>query len=100
MKTGIFCNYENYHQDTRRAIEEQVSLVKYAQTLDFEEAWVAERHFNDFNLSPSILVLLAHLAGMTSTYPVRLSSSVASRFITLFVSPKISLLLIIYLKED
>lgn len=73
MKTGIFCNYENYHQDTRRAIEEQVSLVKYAQALDFEEAWVTERHFSDFNLSPSILVLLAHLAGMTST--IRLGSA-------------------------
>ena len=73
MKTGIFCNYENYHQDTRRAIEEQVSLVKYAQSLDFEEAWVTERHFSDFNLSPSILVLLAHLAGVTST--IRLGSA-------------------------
>jgi alkanesulfonate monooxygenase SsuD/methylene tetrahydromethanopterin reductase-like flavin-dependent oxidoreductase (luciferase family) len=73
MKTGIFCNYENHHQDARRAIASQVTLVQLAESLGFEEAWVTEHHFNDFNLSPSILVLLAHLAGVTST--IRLGSA-------------------------
>lgn len=72
MKTGIFCNYENHHQDARRAIEEQITLVQHAEGLGFEEAWVTEHHFSDFNVSPSILVLLGHLAGMTST--IRLGS--------------------------
>jgi alkanesulfonate monooxygenase SsuD/methylene tetrahydromethanopterin reductase-like flavin-dependent oxidoreductase (luciferase family) len=67
MKTGIFCNYENHNQDARRAINEQVTMVKHAETLGFEEAWVSEHHFNQGNLSPSILVLMAHLAGLTST---------------------------------
>ncbi|ARV57235.1 monooxygenase [Nostocales cyanobacterium HT-58-2] len=67
MKTGLFCNYENYHHDARRAILEQVALVKHAESLGFEEAWVTEHHFNDFSVSPSILVLMAHLAGVTST---------------------------------
>ena len=66
MKTGIFCNYENYYQDARRAISEQVALVKHAEGLGFEEAWVTEHHFNEVNLSPSILLLMAHLAGVTS----------------------------------
>ena len=66
MKTGIFCNYENYYQDARRAISEQVALVKHAESLGFEEAWVTEHHFNEVNLSPSILLLMAHLAGVTS----------------------------------
>ncbi|MEI6442289.1 MAG: LLM class flavin-dependent oxidoreductase [Nostocales cyanobacterium ELA583] len=65
MKTGLFCNYENHHLDARRTIFEQVLLVKEAESLGFEEAWVTEHHFNEFNLSPSILLLLAHLAGVT-----------------------------------
>ncbi|MFN6568920.1 luciferase [Nostoc minutum NIES-26] len=67
MKTGLFCNYDNHHQDARRAIFEQVALVKQAESLGFEEAWLSEHHFNEFNLSPSMLVLMAHLAGLTST---------------------------------
>jgi alkanesulfonate monooxygenase SsuD/methylene tetrahydromethanopterin reductase-like flavin-dependent oxidoreductase (luciferase family) len=67
MKTGLFCNYENHHQDARRAIWEQVALVKQAEILGFETAWVSEHHFNEFNLSPSLLLLMAHLAGITST---------------------------------
>jgi alkanesulfonate monooxygenase SsuD/methylene tetrahydromethanopterin reductase-like flavin-dependent oxidoreductase (luciferase family) len=66
MKTGLFCNYENHHLDARRTIFEQVLLVKEAESLGFEEAWVTEHHFNEFNLSSSILLLLAHLAGVTS----------------------------------
>lgn len=67
MKTGLFCNYENYHHDARRAIFEQVLLVKQAENLGFEEAWVSEHHFSESNLSPSLLLLMAHLAGVTST---------------------------------
>ncbi|WP_413174472.1 LLM class flavin-dependent oxidoreductase [Anabaena azotica] len=67
MKTGLFCNYDNYHQDARRAIFEQVLLVKQAENLGFEEAWVSEHHFNESNLSPSLMLLMAHLAGVTST---------------------------------
>jgi alkanesulfonate monooxygenase SsuD/methylene tetrahydromethanopterin reductase-like flavin-dependent oxidoreductase (luciferase family) len=66
MKTGIFCNYENHHFYAPDAIQEQVVLVKHAEGLGFEEAWVSEHHFNEFNLSPSSLILLAHLAGLTS----------------------------------
>ncbi len=73
MKTGLFCNYENHHQDARRAIEEQVALVRHAESLDFEEAWVTEHHFNDFSVSPSTLVLMAHLAGVTDK--IRLGSA-------------------------
>ncbi|GAB1539158.1 hypothetical protein NUACC21_18230 [Scytonema sp. NUACC21] len=73
MKTGLFCNYENHHQNSRLAIEEQVMLVKHAESLGFEEAWVAEHHFNESNLNPSILLLMAHLAGVTSR--IRLGSA-------------------------
>jgi len=67
MKIGLFCNYENPYQDAHRAIEEQVALVKHAEYLGFEEAWVSEHHFNELNISSSMLMLLAHLAGVTHT---------------------------------
>jgi len=66
VKTGIFCTYENHHQDAHRSIAEQTALVKYAEALGFEEAWITEHHFSDFHVSPSITVLMAYLAGITS----------------------------------
>ncbi len=66
MKTGIFCTYENHHQNAHCAIAEQVALVQHAEFLGFEEAWVTEHHFDEFHVSPSILPLLAHLAGVTT----------------------------------
>ncbi|MCU0550895.1 MAG: LLM class flavin-dependent oxidoreductase [Leptolyngbya sp. Prado105] len=73
MKTGIFCTYENYHQSVKQAIADQVALVQKAEELGFEEAWVTEHHFDEFHVSPSILMLLAHLAGVTDR--IRLGSA-------------------------
>lgn len=66
MKTGIFCNFENHHQDSHRAFTEQIALVKHAESLGFEYAWVTEHHFNEFSVSSSSLVLMSYLAGITS----------------------------------
>ncbi|WP_414528035.1 LLM class flavin-dependent oxidoreductase [Nodularia chucula] len=66
MKTGIFCNYENHHQDVRRTIFEQMELVQQAESLGFDSAWISEHHFNELNLSSSMLMLMAHLAALTS----------------------------------
>ncbi|OCR00496.1 luciferase [Oscillatoriales cyanobacterium USR001] len=66
MKTGLFCTYENQYQDAHRAIAEQTVMIQHAETLGFEEAWITEHHFSDFHVSPSIAVLIAHLAGVTS----------------------------------
>lgn len=66
MKTGLFCTYENHYRDAHRAIAEQTALVKHAEALGFEEAWITEHHFSDFHVSPSIMVLMAYLAGVTS----------------------------------
>lgn len=67
MKTRLFCYYENHHQDARRAIFEQVALVRQAEKLGFEQEWVSEDHINEANISSSMLVLIAHLVGVTST---------------------------------
>lgn len=67
MKTGIFCNYENHHQNVSLAIEEQSQLIQHAESLGFDTAWITEHHFNDFSTSASILMLIAHLSAITST---------------------------------
>ncbi len=66
MKTGLFCTYENHHQNAHQAIAEQTALIHHAEALEFEEAWITEHHFSDFHVSPSITVLMAYLAGVTS----------------------------------
>ncbi|MFH7244718.1 MAG: LLM class flavin-dependent oxidoreductase [Spirulina sp.] len=66
MKAGLFCTYENNYQDSHRAIVEQTALIQHAEALQFEEAWIAEHHFNSSYVNPSILLLMAYLAGITS----------------------------------
>lgn len=38
----------------------------HAEALGFEEAWITEHHFSDFHINPSITVLMAYLAAVTS----------------------------------
>ncbi|WP_454918106.1 LLM class flavin-dependent oxidoreductase [Xanthobacter sediminis] len=73
MQFGLFCTYENPQQDYVSAFAEQTELVRLAEELGFEEAWVAEHHFNPGAASPSCLALLAHLAGQTRR--IRLGSA-------------------------
>lgn len=73
MRIGVFCTYENPQQDFLRCFEAQTRLVRHAEALGFEEAWVAEHHFDADAASPSILALLAYLAGVTTR--IRLGSA-------------------------
>lgn len=66
MRTGLFCTYENPHHDYRSAYAEQTKLVQLVETLGFDEAWVAEHHFNPNASSPSCLAVLAYLAAKTT----------------------------------
>lgn len=65
MKWGIFCLFERYETSTAKAIEDQMSLVEYADTLTFDEIWFAEHHFNDFSICPSPSLLLANASHRT-----------------------------------
>jgi len=66
MKFGVFCPFHNPEGDYRRAIAAQADFVLHAEALGFDEAWVAEHHFNPNGVSSSILVLLGHLATLTT----------------------------------
>lgn len=73
MRFGVFCTYENPEDDYRLCYAAQTKLVRRAEALDFDEAWVAEHHFDPDAASPSILALLAYLAGVTTR--IRLGSA-------------------------
>ncbi|MCW2276473.1 LLM class flavin-dependent oxidoreductase [Rhodoblastus acidophilus] len=73
MRIGVFCTYENPLDDYIHCLTTQTRLVQHVEALGFEEAWVAEHHFNPDAASPSILALLAYLAGVTSK--IRLGSA-------------------------
>jgi alkanesulfonate monooxygenase SsuD/methylene tetrahydromethanopterin reductase-like flavin-dependent oxidoreductase (luciferase family) len=66
MRTGLFCTYENPHGDYRSAYAEQTELVELVEALGYDEAWIAEHHFNATATSPSPFPIVAHLAARTS----------------------------------
>jgi len=66
MRTGLFCTYENPNRNYASAYAEQTRLVQHIEDLGFDEAWVAEHHFNPDAASPSPLPILAYLAARTS----------------------------------
>jgi alkanesulfonate monooxygenase SsuD/methylene tetrahydromethanopterin reductase-like flavin-dependent oxidoreductase (luciferase family) len=73
VRTGLFCTYENPQKDYRSAYAEQTELVEFVEALGFDEAWVAEHHFNAAASSSSPMPILAHLATRTSR--IRLGSA-------------------------
>ncbi|HUI20435.1 MAG TPA: LLM class flavin-dependent oxidoreductase [Methylocella sp.] len=73
MRTGLFCTYENPQCDYASAYAEQTELVELIEALGFDEAWVAEHHFNPNAASPSCLSVLSYLAARTSR--IRLGSA-------------------------
>lgn len=64
-RLGLFCLYENLVHDFARTMLDEVRMVQHAEALGFAQAWLPEHHFNADSVSPSILALLAHLAGVT-----------------------------------
>jgi alkanesulfonate monooxygenase SsuD/methylene tetrahydromethanopterin reductase-like flavin-dependent oxidoreductase (luciferase family) len=65
MRIGRFCTFENPQRDYRSAYAEQIALVQLVEKLGFDEAWVAEHHFNPDAASASCLAILAYLAART-----------------------------------
>ncbi|MGJ0323558.1 LLM class flavin-dependent oxidoreductase [Aliarcobacter cryaerophilus] len=65
MKSAIFSLFENWEDDYKKAITDQIDLVCYAQKLGFDEAWLTEHHFNNFSVTPSPLSVANYLLGKT-----------------------------------
>ncbi len=73
MRIGLFCTFENPQRNYHSAYADQIALVQLVEKIGFDEAWVAEHHFNPDAASASCLAILAYLAARTAR--IRLGSA-------------------------
>jgi alkanesulfonate monooxygenase SsuD/methylene tetrahydromethanopterin reductase-like flavin-dependent oxidoreductase (luciferase family) len=75
MKLGLF-NLMTLRgsSDGRQMIDETLDMVKLAEAIGFDTAWMAEHHFSNYSMCVSPLVMAAYCAGVTRT--IRLGTAV------------------------
>ena len=76
MEFGVFilAQQRGYHQTSVDVIGNSIEQTVVAEQAGFNTAWYAEHHFNNYSLSPSPLMMIAHVAAKTST--IRLGTAV------------------------
>lgn len=70
----ILAQQRGYHQTSHEVIANSVEQTVMAEQAGFSNAWYAEHHFNNYSLSPSPLMMVAHTAAKTTK--IRLGSAV------------------------
>ncbi len=76
MDFGVFilAQQRGYHQTSQQVIQNSVEQTIAAEQAGFSNAWYAEHHFNNYSLSPSPLMMIAHCAALTKR--IRLGTAV------------------------
>jgi alkanesulfonate monooxygenase SsuD/methylene tetrahydromethanopterin reductase-like flavin-dependent oxidoreductase (luciferase family) len=76
MEFGVFilAQQRGYHQTSQQVIQNSIEQTVVAEQAGFHTAWYAEHHFNNYSLSPSPLMMIAHMAAKTTR--IRLGSAV------------------------
>ncbi len=76
MEFGVFilAQQRGYHQSSQQVIQNSIEQTAVAEQAGFNTAWYAEHHFNNYSLSPSPLMMIAHMAAKTQR--IRLGSAV------------------------
>jgi alkanesulfonate monooxygenase SsuD/methylene tetrahydromethanopterin reductase-like flavin-dependent oxidoreductase (luciferase family) len=75
MKLGLFSLMTlRGSSDGRQLIDETLEMVKLAEAIGFDTAWMAEHHFSNYSMCVSPLVMAAYCAGVTRT--IRLGTAV------------------------
>jgi alkanesulfonate monooxygenase SsuD/methylene tetrahydromethanopterin reductase-like flavin-dependent oxidoreductase (luciferase family) len=76
MEFGVFilAQQRGYHQSSQQVIQNSIEQTVMAEQAGFNTAWYAEHHFNNYSLSPSPLMMIAHMAARTQR--IRLGSAV------------------------
>jgi alkanesulfonate monooxygenase SsuD/methylene tetrahydromethanopterin reductase-like flavin-dependent oxidoreductase (luciferase family) len=76
MEFGVFilAQQRGYHQTSQQVINNSIEQTVVAEQAGFNTAWYAEHHFNNYSLSPSPLMMIAHMAAKTTR--IRLGSAV------------------------
>lgn len=67
MEFGVFilAQQRGYHQTSQQVIQNSIEQTVAAEQAGFNTAWYAEHHFNNYSLSPSPLMMIAHVAAKT-----------------------------------
>lgn len=67
MNFGLFClmTQRDPSQTIAQLYEENLQLVKLAEDIGFEIAWLAEHHFSNYSMCPSPHIMAGYLAGQT-----------------------------------
>jgi len=76
MEFGVFilAQQRGYHQTSQQVISNSIEQTLAAEQAGFNNAWYAEHHFNNYSLSPSPLMMVAHMAAKTQR--IRLGTAV------------------------
>lgn len=76
MEFGVFilAQQRGYHQTSQQVIHNSIEQTVVAEQAGFNTAWYAEHHFNNYSLSPSPLMMVAHMAAKTKR--IRLGTAV------------------------
>jgi alkanesulfonate monooxygenase SsuD/methylene tetrahydromethanopterin reductase-like flavin-dependent oxidoreductase (luciferase family) len=76
MQFGVFilAQQRGYHQTSQQVIKNSIEQSVVAEQAGFHAAWYAEHHFNNYSLSPSPLMMVAHMAAKTQR--IRLGTAV------------------------
>ncbi len=76
MEFGVFilAQQRGYHQTSQQVISNSIEQTVAAEQAGFNNAWYAEHHFNNYSLSPSPLMMVAHMAARTQR--IRLGTAV------------------------
>ncbi|SCU74827.1 putative monooxygenase [Cupriavidus necator] len=76
MEFGVFilAQQRGYHQTSKEVISNSIEQTIVAEQAGFNTAWYAEHHFNNYSLSPSPLMTVAHAAAKTQR--IRLGTAV------------------------
>ncbi|QHE84221.1 LLM class flavin-dependent oxidoreductase [Hydrogenophaga sp. BPS33] len=76
MEFGVFilAQQRGYHQSSQQVIQNSIEQTVVAEQAGFNSAWYAEHHFNNYSLSPSPLMMVAHMAAKTQR--IRLGTAV------------------------
>ena len=67
LEFGVFilAQQRGYHQTSAQVIKNSIEQTVTADAAGFDAAWYAEHHFNNYSLSPSPLMMVAHCAALT-----------------------------------
>jgi alkanesulfonate monooxygenase SsuD/methylene tetrahydromethanopterin reductase-like flavin-dependent oxidoreductase (luciferase family) len=66
MKFSTFHLFHRFAgQSVREVYDHQFQLIDLAEELGFDGVWLAEHHFRDYGVAPSIFTMLSHVAART-----------------------------------